>query len=61
MAIDGLPFYFVPLEVRNEILHLEAKEFSSQIYFFDTEISDNTFRWTLDPGKFRKRRLHFLH
>lgn len=54
-------FDFVPLEVRNDILHLETKEFGDHKYFFDSKISGSTFKWTLNPRKFHKRRLHFLH
>ena len=50
-----------PLEVKKEILHLEAKEFNDHVYFSDLEIGGSSLKWVLDPGKFRKRRLHFLH
>jgi len=50
-----------PLEVRKEILHLEAKEFGDHKYHSDLEIGGSSLKWVPDPWKFRKRRLHFLH
>lgn len=54
-------FDFVAPKVRNEILQLEAKEFVDQRYFSNSEINDNTFKWTPYPRKFCQRTLHFLH
>lgn len=58
-----MPYHFdaVPLEFRIKILQLEAKEFGDQAYHLDSEITDSTFRWIPNMGKFQKRRLHFLH
>lgn len=54
-------FEVAPLEVRKEILHLEAKEFGDHVYFSDLKIRGSSLKWVPDPGNFSKRRIHFLH
>jgi len=50
-----------PMEVRKEILTLEAKEFGDHMYDSDSKYSSSGLKWFHDLGKLRKRRLHFLH
>lgn len=54
-------FDAVTLEVRKEILHLEAREFGDIKYHSDSEIGGNALKWIPNPGKFKKKRPHFLH
>jgi len=53
-------FDSVPLEVWREIIQLESKEFGDQSHFFDSEVGVEGLKWIPNPGKFRKRRLHFI-
>lgn len=54
-------FEIAPLSMRNEILHLEAKEFGDRLYFSNLEIRGSSLKRVPDLGNFHKRSLHFLH
>lgn len=57
----GTLFYVVPLEVRKEILLLESKESSDHLYHSDSDIVGKNMTKILDPGRFKKRMIHFLN
>jgi len=40
---------------------MEAKEFGNHTHFSNSEVGVEGLKWIPDPGKFRKRKLHFLH
>lgn len=54
-------FDLAPLEVRNEIIHLEARGFGDRKYHSDSEIGGSSLKRVPNLEKFRKRRLHLLH
>lgn len=54
-------FDAVPFEVRKEIHTLELREFGDIMYHSDSKVCVGKTKWLLDPGKWRKQRLHFLH